>query len=88
MRRYNSILWKIKEEIEMMTENYEDILRVFRFYRLSSAYRPPVMILLFLMTLNNAFEENAELLPDLDKYRYQNGSGRIRNRSDMIFRPS
>jgi hypothetical protein len=59
MRWNNGILWKIKE-IEMMTENYADILRVFRFYRLSSAYRPPVMILLFLMTLNNAFEENAE----------------------------
>jgi hypothetical protein len=38
-------------------------------------------------TLNDTFEENAELLPDLDKYRHQNGLGRIRNRSDMIFRP-
>jgi hypothetical protein len=69
----------------VMTENCGDI---FRGSFDPTDYRLPVMTLLFLKTLNDTFEENAELLRDLDKYRHQNGPGRIRNRSDMIFRPS
>ena len=36
IRRYNDILWDVKE-IELMSENCADILRVSRSYRLSSA---------------------------------------------------
>jgi hypothetical protein len=44
MRRYNGILWKIKEKA-MMTENYADILRG----SLDAVdYHQPVMTLLFL----------------------------------------
>jgi type I restriction-modification system DNA methylase subunit len=43
-------------------------------------YRQPVMTLLFLKRLNDTFEEDAKLLPNLDKDRYQNGPGRIQNR--------
>jgi hypothetical protein len=58
MRRYNSILWKVKEEIEMMTENYADILRVFRSYRLSSASNDFIV----LKRINDTFEKNVEKL--------------------------
>jgi hypothetical protein len=40
----------------MMTENYADILRVFRSYRLSSASNDFIV----LKRLNDIFEENAE----------------------------
>ena len=44
MRRYNDVLWKVKE-VEVMTENCADILR----YSLVPAdYRQPVMTLLFI----------------------------------------
>ena len=56
MRRYNGILWKVKEKA-MMTENCADILRG----SLDPAdYHQPVMTLLFLKRLNETFEENAE----------------------------
>ena len=55
MRWYNGILWKIKEKA-MMTENCADIPRVLD----PTDYRLPVMTLLFLKRLNDAFEENAE----------------------------
>ena len=56
MRRDNGILWNVKEEV-MMIENCADILRG----PLDPAdYRQPVMTLLFLMMLNDTFEENAE----------------------------
>jgi hypothetical protein len=52
MRRYNGILWKVKEKA-MMTENCADILRG----SLDPAdYRQPVMT-----WFNNTFEENAEI---------------------------
>src|SRR5215218_2050001 len=40
-------------------------------------YRQPIMTLLFIKRLNDTFEENAELLPNLDKHPYQNGPGRL-----------
>jgi hypothetical protein len=53
MRRYNEVLWKIKEEV-MMIENCADILRG----SLDPAdYRQPGMTL---KKLNDTFEENAE----------------------------
>jgi hypothetical protein len=42
---YNDILWKVKKEIEMMTENCADI---FRGSLDPTDYRLPVMTLLFL----------------------------------------
>ena len=54
---HNGILWKIKKEKAMTTENCADIPKG----SLDPAdYRQPVMTLLFLITLNDTFEENAE----------------------------